>query len=107
MSVVRSNETKIILHRSGQDQFWETIKRHYAADDPLVWKRLAMLALRENAGWPLDQIAAVFGHHKGHVCRCIEQTKREMRDRFDMEPTYLDYDHESGFSNPDDPGDQA
>lgn len=30
---------------------------------------LAMLALRENVGWPLERIGSEFGHPKGHVTR--------------------------------------
>lgn len=48
-----------------------------------------MLALRENAGWPLDRIGKVFGHPKGHVTRCLARIKQEMRVTFNAEPEFL------------------
>ncbi|MEW4531039.1 hypothetical protein [Maioricimonas sp. JC845] len=92
MSVARQDGTKVVLPRSGPDEFWQTIREHYAGDDPRIWKYLAMLALRENAGWPLDQIGAVFGHPKGHVTRCLARIKTELRKRFEMAPEFLDVD---------------
>ena len=41
-----------------------------------------MLALRENAGWPLEYIGTVFGHPKGHVTRCLARIKRDLRQGF-------------------------
>ena len=49
-----------------------------------------MLALRENAGWPLEQIGLVFGHPKGHVTRCLVKIKCELRARFHMSPDVLE-----------------
>lgn len=92
MSTVDRDRVKVVLPRSGSDSFWATVHDHYAGDDPLLWKRLAMLALRENAGWPLDRIGEVFGHHKGHVQRSIEKTKSDMRARFKASPDYLELD---------------
>ncbi|MEM1061241.1 MAG: hypothetical protein AAF532_03000 [Planctomycetota bacterium] len=92
MSTVDKDRVKIVLPRSGSDSFWATVHDHYAGEDKLLWKRLAMLALRENAGWPLDRIGDVFGHHKGHVQRSIEKTKADMRDRFKASPEFLDLD---------------
>ena len=51
------------------------------------WRMLAMLALRENAGWPLDRIGRVFGHDRGHISRCLRQIKRELRQALGMEPS--------------------
>ena len=48
-----------------------------------------MLALRENAGWPLDRIGKVFNHRKGHVSRCLRQLKQRLRDEFDMSPEVM------------------
>lgn len=50
-----------------------------------------MLALRENAGWPLEQIGLVFGHPKGHVTRCLVKIKQELRRRFHMSPEVLEF----------------
>lgn len=92
MSVVRSDRTKIVLPRCGADVFWKLIHDHYAEDDLRKWKYLAMLALRENAGWPLDDIARVFNHPKGHVTRCLANIKTELRNRFKASPELLDLD---------------
>jgi hypothetical protein len=90
MSVIKPHGTKIILPRTGPDEFWQIVHRHCADEDPVFWKYLAMLALRENAGWPVHCIGSVFGHNKGHVTRCLRQIKRELRVRFQASPEYLD-----------------
>jgi hypothetical protein len=90
MSVTRRNGTKILLPRSGRDDFWKTIHLHFAGDEERRWRYLAMLALRENAGWPLEQIGLVFGHPKGHVTRCLARIKDELRATFDVAPEMLD-----------------
>ncbi|MGD9856096.1 MAG: hypothetical protein AB7U20_14220 [Planctomycetaceae bacterium] len=90
MSVAKPDGTKVVLPRTGADEFWQTVHEHYAGDDHRVWKYLAMLALRENAGWPLDRIGDVFGHPKGHVTRCLTRIKCELRTRFRLAPEYLD-----------------
>lgn len=90
MSVSRVDGTKVVLPRTGADEFWQTIHDHYAGQDTRKWKYLAMLALRENAGWPLDRIGAVFGHPKGHVTRCLSRIKDELRTNFAASPEFLD-----------------
>ncbi len=95
MSTIRTNGQKIILPRCGVDEQWELIIRHHAQADPRKWKYLAMLALKENAGWPLDCIGNVFEHPKGHVSRCIARTKQELRDRFQTSEL-------AGLCDPDD-----
>ena len=90
MSVTRRNGTKILLPRTGRDDFWKTIHEHFAGDDERRWRYLAMLALRENAGWPLEQIGNVFGHPKGHVTRCLARIKQELRETFEAAPEFLD-----------------
>jgi hypothetical protein len=92
VSIMKQDQTKIVLPRTGPDEFWRLVHRHYAADDPLKWKYLGMLALRENAGWPLLHIGLVFGHSKGHVLRCLVAIKRELRQRFDLSPEFLRLD---------------
>jgi len=108
MSVARPNGTKILLPRSGPDQFWQLIHDHFAGEDARKWKYLAMLALRENAGWPLDRIGNVFGHPKGHVTRCLARIKGELRQDFDASPEFLDLDDEMSWElekeTPDDFG---
>jgi len=87
MSTIREDQTKVVLLRGGADEFWQTVHEHYAHEDPLTWKYLAMLALSENAGWPLEYIGLVFSHHKGHVSRCLQKIKHELRSRFQLSPT--------------------
>jgi hypothetical protein len=92
MSVSNHLGFKIVLPRQGADEFWQLIHEHFAEEDEIRWKYLAMLALRENAGWPLDAIGQVFGHCKGHVTRCISNVKRELRTRFEVSPELLELD---------------
>jgi len=82
VSTVKFDGTKIVLPRTGADVFWKTVHEHYAGEDQRKCKYLAMLALRENAGWPLDKIGMVFGHPKGHVTRCLDRIKRDLREEF-------------------------
>jgi hypothetical protein len=89
---------KIVLPRGGPDEFWQQVHDHYAGASPLKWKYLAMLALRENAGWPLDCIGLAFGHPKGHVSRCLQQVSDELRRNFQPPPP------PRGFHDPDDDG---
>jgi hypothetical protein len=89
MSVIQNGE-KIVLQRSGADEFWNLIRERYAAEDPRKWKYLAILALRENAGWPLECIGRAFGHPKGHITRCLVNIKSELRDRFDLDQDWID-----------------
>lgn len=90
MSVTDRNQVKVVLPRSGPQHFWQIIANHFAGEDPLRWKYLAMLALRENSGWPLDWIGAVFGHPKGHVTRCLKRIKGQLRDHFQPEVFNVD-----------------
>ncbi len=90
MSVRNQDGIKILLGRGGPDEFWSPVIEHYAAGEPQRWKLLAMLALRENAGWPLDRIGVALGHSKGHVARCLKQIKEDLRDRFDQSPEFLE-----------------
>ena len=85
MSVVDKRNVKLDLPRTGADPFWQLIEREFAEDDPLKWKYLAMLALRENAGWPLHSIGKVFNHPKGHVTRCLRRIKQLVSEKFERE----------------------
>ena len=95
MSVTKRNGTKIILPRTGPDEFWKLIYDNFAFEDARKWKYLAMLALRENAGWPLDRIGNVFGHPKGHVTRCLAKIKKDLREEFQSSPEFLELDPDS------------
>lgn len=81
--------SKVVLPRTDPDHFWKLIHKHYAKEDQQKWKVLAMLALRENSGWPLEEIGTLFGHSKGHVSRCLEKIKSELRSKFEMSPNVL------------------
>lgn len=85
MSVVDERGVRKELPRLGADPVWGQLQEGYAARDRRKWKYLAMLALRENAGWTLPAIAQVFGTHKGHVLRCLERVKQDVRDCFDID----------------------
>ena len=82
MSMIRPNGHKVVLPRAGVEQQWDLIITHYAQADVRRWKYLAMLALKENAGWPLDCIGNVFQHPKGHISRCLTVVKRELQRTF-------------------------
>jgi hypothetical protein len=82
MSMIRPNGRRVLLPRANLEQQWDLIVRHYARSDARRWKYLAMLALRENAGWPLECIGHVFQHPKGHISRCLAQVKRDLQARF-------------------------
>ncbi len=82
MSTIRPNGQKIILPRCGVDEQWRLIIEHHMQANPRRWKYLAMLALKENAGWPLECIGNAFQHPKGHISRCIARIKLELQDRF-------------------------
>src|SRR5882757_1183830 len=99
MSAIDIYGEKSRLSRIGSDEFWRMIQEHYAHERPLKWKYLAMLALRENAGWPLDTIGLVFQHRKGHVVRCLERVKQELQDRFQASPEFLSFLNAQSFDD--------
>jgi hypothetical protein len=91
MSAITTTGEKTFLPRCGADEFWSLVCAHYADQDARKWKYLAMLALRENAGWPLDRIGLAFQHPKGHITRCLANVKQELRDRFHASPDFLSF----------------
>ena len=95
----RKTGVKITLPRSGADTFWKLVNDHFAGADERKWRYLAMLALRENAGWSLEQIGKVFGHPKGHVTRCLTRIKSELRIVFEAEPDFLEMDGDNTINN--------
>ena len=100
LSTIKKDGTKVVLPRTGPDHFWRVIHENFAGEDARKWKYLAMLALRENAGWPLEQIGAVFGHPKGHVTRCLEKIKGELRETFCISPNLLELPDGEGVEQP-------
>lgn len=85
MSVMGRDRQKVILPRTGPDEFWQAVRQHYADHNERKWKQLAMLALRESADWPLDLIALAFGHSPGAIARTLERTRADIRERFQVE----------------------
>jgi len=84
MSVMNERGFKIVLDRTGPDEFWSTVHRHFAEDDQRKWKYLAMLALRVNAEWPVECIGRAFGHPRGHVTRCLSRIRDELSETFQV-----------------------
>lgn len=86
MSVVDRRGVALDLPRVGGDPFWMRVRlvinRGTRRQRQRHWKYLAMLALRESAGWCVEDIADAFGHPKGHIARCLENIKRELRERW-------------------------
>jgi hypothetical protein len=82
MSMIRPNGRKVVIPRCGMQEQWELLRRYYARADARKWRYLAMLALKENAGWPLECIANAFEHPKGHISRCLVSVKQELRSTF-------------------------
>jgi len=89
VSTVNKTGSKVELPCSARDLFWQRIHDYYAGEDQRKWKYLAMLALRENAGWQLDHIGKAFDHRKGHVTRCLRKIKQDIRTQFRVSPDYL------------------
>lgn len=73
---------RVILPRMNGDEFWEAVREHYAQEDPRCWKFLAMFALHTTAGMSIEKIGHAFGHPPGHVSRCLQIVRRELRERF-------------------------
>jgi hypothetical protein len=92
MSVVNQGNLKVLLPRAGTDEFWRTVCESIDPADARKWKYLAMLALREAAGWPLEQIAFVFNHPTGHVSRCLRSITQELRTKFEPPDDYFGLD---------------
>lgn len=82
MSAVNVSGEKVELPRDSTTSFWQEVERHYAADDHMRWKLLALLALRENCCWTFDQLGHATGHTRGHISRCLARVKNELKQRF-------------------------
>ncbi len=89
MSVMRKNGCKIVLPRTGREELWQAIRRHYADANQLKWKHLAMLWLRTQSDWPLEQIGLAFGLSRGHVVRSLRSIRKELRDHLLATPEML------------------
>lgn len=78
MSIVNRNGEKVYLSRVGPHHLWLRSRDRFG-QDPLAWRRLTMLALREGLHWPLGWIADAFELHKGNVSRGMAQAQRDLR----------------------------
>jgi hypothetical protein len=82
MSVIQRDGTRIIPARSGLNPFWEEVQEYLDREPDRMWRYLAMLALHELGGWPLERIGRAFGHSRGHVSRCLDRVRDDLRERF-------------------------
>lgn len=78
MSIVNRNGEKVYLSRLGPRHLWLRSRDRFG-HDPLAWRRLTMLALREGLHWPLGWIADAFELHKGNVSRGLVLAQRDLR----------------------------
>ncbi|VAX41672.1 hypothetical protein MNBD_PLANCTO02-3038 [hydrothermal vent metagenome] len=90
MSVVNEKGLKMTLPRLNKDTLWEEAEKAFAGKNKLRWKYLAMLSLQVNGNWSLENIGLAFGHPKGHIIRCLERVKEELRSRFEYADEYLE-----------------
>lgn len=90
MTVIDQHGQKVSLPRSGAQELWSRIQQEYAHHDPQVWRDLAIFALREAAGWNLQQIGFAMGLSKGHISRRLSAARERLRERFRQEPIAVD-----------------
>ncbi len=79
MSIINYDHTKALVFRTGPDPFWDRVHDYLEGRPDHCWRYLAMLALRENCGWSMERIGKAFGHNKGHITRCLDKIRRELR----------------------------
>jgi hypothetical protein len=103
MTVINRYQEPVVLHQHHVDDLWTTFQTHFAGDDQQRWKGLAMLALHENLGWTHEQIGYAFGHPRGHVSRCVQLVKRQLRAQFALAPDAFASADDEGFSDPQRP----
>lgn len=87
MSVATKSGLKVILPRSGPNVFWDAVKEVYPQDDPVAWRQLAMLTLKEAIGWPESLIATAFGRRESEVMRTIDDVCNDLRKRLTLDET--------------------
>ncbi len=95
MSIVDRENKKVVLPRTGPDEFWQAVAEDFAGNDRRKWRYLAMLVLRETAGWPLEYIARTFKHKPGHITRCLDRIKEELQSTFFSPPAADDAEDDS------------
>ena len=102
MTITNPDRQRVDVPRLGDDPFWDAVHEHYldVPDDELTaiesqagrvrdarWRSLAMLALKENAGWPIETISRAFGRDTGHVSRCLKRATDDLREALGREPS--------------------
>jgi hypothetical protein len=98
MTIMNRRHERLAFPRDSLPGFWDFLRQNYANAEPRNWKYLAMLCLHEHSGWSLEQISLAFDHPKGHVSRCLQLVKQELRSRFRLPPGASVSDE--GFSDP-------
>jgi len=73
---------KVILPRRDPPEFWNLIEEHYVRDDAQLWRGLAALVLREQAGWTYERIGLALGCDQGHVCRVLNDVRSRLKRTF-------------------------
>jgi hypothetical protein len=91
MSVMNRRGFKVILPRA-PDEFWQDPDDRLPQDIE-SWRRFAMLALCEDARWPVGRVARLFGRPPGVVLDCLDRARSDLRRRL-MEPDEEDDDLE-------------
>lgn len=86
MTVIDRYHQKYSLPRAGLPDFWVQVESHFAQSNPEVWRDLALFALKETAGWSLDQIGLVFHLNPGHVSRRLNAIRQRLREHLRTEP---------------------
>lgn len=81
MTIVNQHGRKVKVYRPEHNRLWLTIMQDATNLSRQDWRCCAMFALKEIAGWPLDQISQVFGIHPGHVSRCVKRGQRLLQRR--------------------------
>jgi len=84
MTIVNRRQQRVVLERSGIDQFWRTLQEHYAGTRASRWRRLAMLSLRVNSGWTLEQLGLLFHRDKSEIARALAAVRKQLRARFQV-----------------------
>ena len=97
MSVTSTTGEKIVLERGGPNLFWEIVQREYAGMNPLRWRNLAILVLREEGCWPIERIGRAFGVSTGQVCRNLQETCAELSQFLDPNPAWDHFADEPEF----------
>lgn len=80
MCTVTPDGRRADVLRAPVPELFTELEERWAGEDPQRWKWLLALVAHEYAGWTLERIGLALGHHRGHVSRMIEKTKRELQE---------------------------